>query len=57
VRGTSEFFAETFLVEPDFMGYGDEFDHLEAIDADSTLWRPTISSGYLSRIYGAVYEL
>lgn len=31
------FFAETFLVEPDFMGYGDENDHLEAIDADSTL--------------------
>jgi hypothetical protein len=31
------FFAETFLVEPDFMGYGDEFDHLEAIQADSTL--------------------
>lgn len=31
------FFAETFLVEPDYMGYGDEFDHLEAIEADSTL--------------------
>jgi hypothetical protein len=31
------FFAETFLVEPDFMGYGDELDHLEAIEADSTL--------------------
>lgn len=31
------FFAETFLVEADFMGYGDENDHLEAIDADSTL--------------------
>ncbi len=31
------FFAETFLVEPDYMGYGDENDHLEAICADSTL--------------------
>ena len=31
------FFAETFLVEPDFMGYGNELDHLEAIEADSTL--------------------
>ena len=31
------FFAETFLVEPDFMGYGDELQHLEAIEADSTL--------------------
>ncbi|MDZ7935597.1 MAG: hypothetical protein U5M51_11700 [Emticicia sp.] len=31
------FFAETFLVDADFMGYGDENDHLEAIDADSTL--------------------
>jgi hypothetical protein len=31
------FFAETFLVEADFMGYGNENDHLEAIDADSTL--------------------
>jgi hypothetical protein len=31
------FFAETFLVEANFMGYGDENDHLEAIDADSTL--------------------
>lgn len=31
------FFAETFLAPPDTMGYGDELDHLEAIDADSTL--------------------
>ncbi|MCK8493011.1 hypothetical protein M0L20_14175 [Spirosoma sp. RP8] len=31
------FFAETFLAPPDVMGYGDELDHLEAIDADSTL--------------------
>lgn len=31
------FFAETFLAPPDTMGYGDEPDHLEAIDADSTL--------------------
>lgn len=31
------FFAETFLVEPDSMSYGDELQHLEAIEADSTL--------------------
>ena len=31
------FFAETFLAPPDTMGYGDENDHLEAIEADSTL--------------------
>lgn len=31
------FFAETFLAPPDTMGYGDEEDHLDAIDADSTL--------------------
>ena len=31
------FFAETFLAPPDTMGYGDEADHLDAIDADSTL--------------------
>jgi len=31
------FFAETFLAPPDTMGYGDEPDHLEAIEADSTL--------------------
>ncbi|GAA4396670.1 hypothetical protein GCM10023187_05030 [Nibrella viscosa] len=31
------FFAETFLAPPDTMGYGDELDHLEAIEADSTL--------------------
>lgn len=31
------FFAETFLAEPDVMGYGDELDHLEAIEADATL--------------------
>lgn len=31
------FFAETFLAPPDTMGYGNELDHLEAIDADSTL--------------------
>lgn len=31
------FFAETFLAPPDTMGYGSEPDHLDAIDADSTL--------------------
>ncbi len=31
------FFAETFLAPPDTMGYGNEPDHLEAIEADSTL--------------------
>ncbi|GAB3644179.1 hypothetical protein [Spirosoma arcticum] len=31
------FFAETFLAPPDTMGYGDEDDHLDAIEADSTL--------------------
>ena len=31
------FFGETFLAPPDYMGYGDEIAHLEAIDADSTL--------------------
>lgn len=31
------FFAETFLAPPDTMGYGNELDHLEAIEADSTL--------------------
>lgn len=31
------FFAETFLAPPDTMGYGNEDDHLDAIDADSTL--------------------
>lgn len=31
------FFAETFLAPPNTMAYGNELDHLEAIDADSTL--------------------
>lgn len=31
------YFAETFLAPADFMGYGDEIDHLEASGADSTL--------------------
>ena len=31
------FFAETFLAPPNTMGYGDEADHLDAIEADSTL--------------------
>ncbi|GAB3751149.1 alpha-amylase family protein [Spirosoma pomorum] len=31
------FFAETFLAPPDTMAYGDEADHLDAIEADSTL--------------------
>ncbi|MVM32876.1 hypothetical protein GO755_22745 [Spirosoma sp. HMF4905] len=31
------FFAETFLAPPDTMGYGNELDHLDAIEADSTL--------------------
>jgi len=31
------FYAETFLAPPNVMGYGDELDHLEAIDADATL--------------------
>ena len=31
------FYAETFLAPPDTMGYGDELDHLEAIEADATL--------------------
>ncbi len=31
------FFAETFLAPPNTMAYGSEPDHLEAIDADSTL--------------------
>ena len=31
------FFAETFLAPPNTMGYGNEADHLDAIEADSTL--------------------
>ncbi|PHN05082.1 hypothetical protein [Flavilitoribacter nigricans] len=31
------YFAETFLVAPDIMAYGDELDHLEMSDADATL--------------------
>ncbi|WP_428659420.1 hypothetical protein [Runella sp.] len=31
------FYAETFIAPPNVMGYGDEFDHLEAIEADATL--------------------
>jgi hypothetical protein len=31
------FFAETFIAPPDTMGYGVEEDHLDAIEADSTL--------------------
>lgn len=31
------FFAETFMAPPDTMAYGSELDHLEAIEADSTL--------------------
>lgn len=31
------FFAETFLAPPDTMGYGDELDHLDAIEAETTL--------------------
>lgn len=31
------FFAESFVVAPDLMGYGDEVAHLEAIEADATL--------------------
>lgn len=31
------FFAETFLAPPGTMSYGNELDHLEAIEADSTL--------------------
>lgn len=31
------FYAETFIAPPDTMGYGNEFDHLEAIRADATL--------------------
>ena len=31
------YFAETFLAGPGVMAYGNEYDHLEASDADSTL--------------------
>jgi hypothetical protein len=31
------YFAESFLVSPGYMAYGDEVDHLEASHADSTL--------------------
>jgi hypothetical protein len=31
------FYAETFIAPPDVMGYGNELDHLEAIEADATL--------------------
>lgn len=31
------YFAETFLAAPNVMGYGDEVDHLEQSNADSTL--------------------
>ncbi len=31
------FYAETFIAPPNVMGYGDELDHLEAIEADATL--------------------
>jgi len=31
------FYAETFIVPPNTMGYGNELDHLEAIKADATL--------------------
>ena len=41
VQGTGvthfAFFAETFLAPPDTMGYGNEDDHLDAIEAESTL--------------------
>ncbi len=38
-RGVRSFgyFAETFIAPRDIMGYGDEFDHLEAAEADTTL--------------------
>ncbi|MBA3945845.1 MAG: hypothetical protein H0X37_14915 [Herpetosiphonaceae bacterium] len=38
-RGIRSFgyFAETFIAPRDVMGYGDEFDHLEAAEADTTL--------------------
>ena len=38
-KGTPHFafYAETFLAPPNVMGYGDELDHLEAIEADATL--------------------
>jgi hypothetical protein len=31
------FYAETFLAPPDIMGYGNEIDHLEKIEAEATL--------------------
>jgi hypothetical protein len=31
------FYAETFIAPPNVMGYGNELDHLEAIEADATL--------------------
>lgn len=48
------FFAETFLAPPDQMAYGDESDHLEAIEAESTLGdlqaSPVGSAEFMSKL-------
>lgn len=52
------FFAETFLAPPDTMGYGDEPDHLDAIDADSTLGdlqSCVVGSGVFSERFASYY--
>jgi hypothetical protein len=53
------FFAETFLAPPDTMGYGSEPDHLEAIEADSTLGdlqSMVVGSPEFKRQFGIYYQ-
>ncbi|GAB3999892.1 hypothetical protein GCM10028807_51420 [Spirosoma daeguense] len=53
------FFAETFLAPPDTMGYGNEPDHLEAIEADSTLGdlqSMVVGSNTFRQQFGTYYE-
>jgi len=61
-KGTPHFafFAETFLAPPDTMAYGNELDHLEAIDADSTLGdlqSMVVGSGTFNQQFGTYLEL
>ena len=54
------FFAETFLAPPNTMAYGNEADHLEAIDADSTLGdlqSMVVGSGTFNEQLGAYLDL
>ncbi|QHV99535.1 alpha-amylase family protein [Spirosoma endbachense] len=63
VRGNGSphfaFFAETFLAPPDVMGYGDELDHLDAIEAESTLGdlqSLVVGSEEFNRQFSAYYD-